>query len=67
MPARLVRYQQSGEMHFLTFSCYHRLPYMARPEAKCLFKSALQRIRQRYQFVVIGYVVMLEHIHLLVN
>jgi putative transposase len=67
MAERLVRYQQTGDMHFLTFSCYHRLPYLASPEARDLFESALERIRQKYKFVVAGYVVMPEHVHLLVN
>jgi putative transposase len=54
-------------MHFLTFSCYRRLPYLASPEAKNLFEDALERIRKKYSFVVAGYVVMPEHVHLLVN
>ncbi len=54
-------------MHFLTFSCYRRLPYFATPEARNLFESALERIRKKYKFVVAGYVVMPEHVHLLVN
>jgi putative transposase len=54
-------------MHFLTFSCYRRRPYLGTPEARSLFESALGRIRKRYKFVVAGYVVMPEHVHLLVN
>ena len=54
MTERLVRYQQSGDMHFLTFSCYHRLPYLASPEAKDIFEDALERIRKRYNFIVAG-------------
>jgi putative transposase len=67
MPSRLVRYQQAGCFHFLTFSCYRRLPDLDTPEARGLFESALERIRKRYKFVVAGYVVMPEHVHLLVN
>ena len=67
MPAGLVRYQQTSEMHFLTFSCYHRLPYLGAPKSMSLFESALERTRQKYGFVVAGYVVMPEHVHLLVN
>ena len=67
MPTGLVRYQHTGEMHFLTFSCYRRLPYLGGPEARSLFESALERIRKRYKFVVAGYVVMPEHVHLLMN
>jgi putative transposase len=67
MTAGLKRYQQSGEMHFLTFSCWRRLPYLRTPQARDLFESALERIRQKYQFAVIGYVVMPEHVRLLLN
>jgi putative transposase len=37
------------------------------PEARNLFVFALERIRKKYRFVVAGYVVMPEHVHLLVN
>jgi putative transposase len=67
MTAGLHRYQQDGDLHFVTFSCYQRRPYLATPEARDLFESALERIRQRYEFAVIGYVVMPEHVHLLVS
>ena len=32
-----------------------------------LFEDALERVRRRYRFVVAGYVVMPEHVHLLLN
>jgi len=67
MPRGLVHFQQSGNFHFLTFSCYHRLPYLALAEACALFEDALERVRLRYRFVVAGYVVMPEHVHLLVG
>jgi len=67
MTERLVRYQHCGDMHFLTFSCYRRLPYLAQPEAKHLFEDALERIGKKYKFVVAGYVVRPEHVHLLEN
>ncbi len=67
MPSRLVRYQQCGDLHFLTFSCYQRLPYLESPGAKELFEQALEQMRSRHRFVVLGYVVMPEHVHLLVN
>ncbi len=67
MTKGLHRYQQSGDFHFITFSCYHRLPYLGGASSRNLFESALERIRRRYSFVVLGYVVMPEHVHLLVN
>jgi putative transposase len=65
MPAGLVRYQHCGAMHFLTFSCYGRLPNPGDAKARGLLESALERMRQRYKFAVAGYVVMPEHVHLL--
>lgn len=67
MPRGLVRYRQTGNFHFLTFSCFHRLPYLDSPEARDLFLDALERTRLRYRFVVAGYVVMPEHVHLLIG
>jgi REP element-mobilizing transposase RayT len=32
-----------------------------------LFLKVLEGVRQRYKFVVVGYVVMLDHIHLLIS
>ncbi len=67
MTKGLHRYQQAGDLHFITFSCYHRLPYLGGPASRALFESSLERIRARYALVVLGYVVMPEHVHLLVN
>ena len=67
MKGKRIRYQQTGEFHFLTFSCYGRQAYLSPVAAMDLFEDALERIRQRYLFVIAGYVVMPEHVHLLVN
>jgi len=67
MPARLERFQHDGGLHFLTFSCYDRLPYLSSEPAYELFESALEVMRKRYVFFVFGYVVMPEHVHLLVS
>lgn len=67
MPAGLVRYQKTGNFHFLTFSCYRRLPFLNCEEARNIFESALERTRRRHNFVVTGYVVMPEHVHLLMS
>lgn len=67
MKGRRIRYQQTGEFHFLTFSCFRRRPYLAAVAVMELFEDALERVRRRYLFAVAGYVVMPEHVHLLVN
>jgi putative transposase len=67
MNGERIRYQQTGEFHFLTFSCYRCRPYLSTVAAMELFEDALERVRLRYLFAVAGYVVMPEHVHLLVS
>ena len=67
MPQGLVRYEHTGNFHFLTFSCFHRLQNLGTPAARDLFEDALERTRQHYRFVVAGYVAMPEHVHLLIG
>ena len=67
MPLGLKRYQQEGDDHFITFSCYNRRPYLNTPTSKDIFLDSLERTRHHYQFEVLGYVVMPEHVHLLVS
>jgi len=67
MPKGLVRYQQCGCFHFITFGCYHHFLHLATATAQELFEHSLEVMRIRYDFVVCGYVVMPEHVHLLVS
>ncbi len=67
MTKGLVRYQQAGDLHFITFSCSGRRPFLATPAARVVFERSLETMRIRYQFFVLGYVVMPEHVHLLVS
>jgi putative transposase len=67
MPAGLIRYEHTGHQHFLTFSCWQRRPYLGSADARDLFVRSLEQMRIRYGFLVVGYVVMPEHVHLLVT
>ena len=67
MPWSLKHFQQSGQNHFLTFSCYHRKPKFGTPQIRDAFVTTLARVQQKYEVLVFGYVVMPEHVHLLVN
>jgi putative transposase len=67
MPSRLKRYQTEGHHHFLTFSCYRRLPYLNDDHSRIAFLTTLERLRQRHQFQLFAYVLMPEHVHLLLS
>ena len=67
MPAGLRRYYGQGHLHFVTFSCYRRLPLLKSVRARDLFVRELAKVRDELQFKLIGYVVMPEHVHLLLS
>jgi len=61
------RFYGGCDLHFLTFSCYQRRPLFDSPIRRDVFLQILERVRRRYRLVVLGYVVMPEHVHLLVS
>ena len=67
MPWALKRYQDTGHLHFLTFSCYHRQPKFGNLVSRATFEAALEQVRLKYSLLVFGYVVMPEHVHLLIS
>ena len=67
MPNGLPRTYGAHHLHFITCSCYSRLPFLRTARRRDRFLTILEQTRQRYCFVIMGYVVMPEHIHLLVT
>jgi putative transposase len=65
MPSNLHRYYGAGYLHFITTSCYQRRPLLGTPQNRDLFLEVMEQVRRRYHFVVVGYVIMPEHVHLL--
>jgi putative transposase len=67
MAEGLNRYYGKGDLHFITFSCYRRLPLLKTARARDIFAQELVRVRAETGFRLIGYVVMPEHVHLLMS
>jgi putative transposase len=65
MPRGLRRFHQSP--HFITFSCYRRQPNFVDATVYDLFPLCLEEMRRRFDLRVYGYVVMPEHVHLLLS
>jgi putative transposase len=70
MPASIhkqcVRFNEPGHAHELTFSCYRRLPLLARDRTRVWLAEAIAAARARQQFELWAYVFMPEHVHPLV-
>jgi putative transposase len=67
MPKNLKRYYGKGHLHFITFSCYRRLSLLGTARARNVFVRALDEVRRKHGFKIVGYVVMPEHEHFLVG
>ena len=67
MPIGLQRLYGKKHLHFVTFCCWHRRSHL-KSEAACnLFVRILSEVRDKLQFLLVGYVVMPDHVHLLVS
>lgn len=67
MRHRLERRYGLGHLHFITCSCYRRMPLLGTVRARDRFLKILSEVRERYDFSLWGFVVMPEHIHLLIG
>jgi putative transposase len=67
MPKQLRRITGRGDLHFITFCCYQRRPLLASVRARNVAVQILREVRARYAFALLGYVIMPEHMHLLIS
>ena len=58
-------WNESGHAHFLTYSCYHRLPLLTRDRTRCWVIDAMKATRREHDLAIWAYVIMPEHVHVL--
>jgi putative transposase len=66
MPKGLTRRQDTGDLHFITISCYRHSHILETPSACNTLQKILEETRRRYSLQIHGYVFMSNHIHLLI-
>jgi putative transposase len=59
-------YNEPGHAHELTFSCFRRLPLLSRDRCRQWMIEALESARQRQNLALWAYVIMPEHVHVIV-
>jgi putative transposase len=67
MPIGLERRQNTGQLHFITFSCYRRLPFLETPKPKDILEQVIEKARRSHSLTIYAYVLMPEHVHLLTS
>jgi putative transposase len=61
-----LRINEPGHAHALTFTCFHRQPFLSKDRTCQWLADAINRARERHRFHVWAYVFMPEHVHLLI-
>jgi putative transposase len=64
---RLRHYDHLNTARFVTFSCYRRHKLLLAPPVVCVFLEALESMRRLHGIRLLGYVIMPEHVHLVVH
>jgi putative transposase len=67
MPEGSKRYYGRGDLHFVTFSCYRRLDLLGTSRARSLLVKELAQVRRERRFRLAGYVVIPNHVHVLMS
>jgi putative transposase len=63
---QLRRYHTPGDLHELTFSCYHRIPLLTNDAWRIALSRAIDAAGEGCHVDLIAFVYMPEHVHLLV-
>jgi putative transposase len=61
----LRRYEGLGHARELTFSCFRSRPFLRSAQSRGWVVQAIQRSRERHGFQLLAWVIMPEHVHLL--
>jgi putative transposase len=64
---QVKHYDEPGHCHELTFSCYRRMPLLTNNPWRTLFCQSIDRSLKRHQYQLYSFVLMPEHVHLLVQ
>ncbi len=67
MPRALQSDRNADALHFVTLCCHSRNQFLIAHAARDNFQRSIEKMRRWYGMRVYGYVVMPEHVHLLVS
>jgi putative transposase len=67
MPYKLKRFIGRQDFHFITFTCYQRRKFLASMNSRNITTRILGEVRDRFRFKLIGYVLVPDHVHLIIS
>jgi putative transposase len=64
---KLRHIDNTGTARFITFTCYKKHRYLSGPASRMAFLDELARLRAEHAVRILGYVLMPEHVHLVLD
>lgn len=64
--AHVIHYDNLGTARFITLSCYRRLRLLQTEDVINIILEELEACRIKYDFQILGYVIMPNHVHLII-
>ena len=64
---KLFKSNEPNTFHYVTLVTYNRVPVFCSDKACEIFVNTLREVRDRFSYKLIGYVVMPDHAHAIVN
>jgi REP element-mobilizing transposase RayT len=63
---KLKHYDHDGRARFVTFAVHRHLPILTTDQLRQMVLDNIDQTRQEFQLRLLGYVIMLDHVHLVV-
>jgi len=63
---RLRHYDHDGRARFITFCTHKRIPFLTRNRFRRIIIDAISEVKASENFSILGYVIMPEHVHMVV-
>ena len=64
---KLFKSNERNTFHYVTLVTYKRVPVFLSDRACEIFIATLEAVRQKYPYKLIGYVIMPDHVHAIIN
>jgi len=64
---KLRHYDHLNTARFVTFCCYRRHKFLTSPAVVAVFLEVLESLREEHAIKFLGYVIMPEHVHLILH
>jgi REP element-mobilizing transposase RayT len=64
---KLYKSNEPNTFHYVTLVTYNRVPIFRSENACEIFVDVLREVRERYPYKLVGYVIMPDHVHSIIN